>query len=322
VRGKNNPFTSWTFDHKKVPMATNYKDYYKILGVDRSASEKEIKSAYRKLARKYHPDVNPGDKASEDKFKEISEAYEVLSDKDKRTRYDQFGQYWEQGGIPGQGRPGPGEGFTFDYGNFGEGVQFGGDVPFDLFETLFGGGAAKTTTRRRREPPAKGRNIETEMEISLEDAFTGATKAFSLNGKRIEVTIPKGVKDGQKIRLANQGEDGPAGKGDLLITIKIRPHPVFERKDDDLYEEVPVDYVIAALGGEIQVPTLSGRVTMKVPPNTNSGRTFRLPGQGMPKIKDSGRGNLYAKVRIVIPEVISEKERQLLDEIRKYKQGG
>lgn len=308
-------------------MAANYKDYYKILGVDKGASEKEIKSAYRRLARKYHPDVNPGDKSAEEKFKDISEAYQVLSDKDNRAKYDQFGQYWQQGGAPGQGAPGGQgweNGFTFDFGNMGGGEQYGGEAPFDLFETLFGSATRGSTSTRRRhhEAPQKGRNIETEMEISLEDAFSGSTKSFSLGGRRIEVTIPKGVKDGQKIRLANQGENGAAGKGDLLITIKIRPHAVYERRDNDLYVDASVDYVTAALGGEIQIPTLTGRVTMKVPPSTRGGKTFRLPGQGMPKLKESGRGNLYAKVRIQIPEAIGVKERQLLEEIKKLRQVG
>ncbi|MEN6357691.1 MAG: J domain-containing protein [Armatimonadota bacterium] len=306
-------------------MATNYKDYYKILGVDRSASEKDIKSAYRKLARKYHPDVNPGNKAAEEKFKEVSEAYEVLSDKDKRTKYDQFGQYWEQAGQagPGPGTGYPGGDFTFDFGGFGQGgqrVDFGGEGGFDLFEMLFGEGKrAGGATHRRRAAPTKGSDIESEMEISLEDAFTGTKKSFSFNGRKIEVSIPKGVRDGQKIRLAGQGEEGIAGRGDLYIRIKMRPHKVFERSDDDLRMEAPVDYITAALGGEITVPTLSGRVTMKVPPGTTSGKTFRLPGQGMPRIKDGGRGNQYVKVKVQIPEHMSARERELLEEIRKLR---
>jgi curved DNA-binding protein len=307
-------------------MARNYKDYYQILGVDRNASEKDIKTAYRKLARKYHPDVNPGDKASEEKFKEVSEAYEVLSDKDKRTKYDQYGQYWEQAGQPGAGgAPPPGwDTFTFDYGGPGGqgGVDFGGGEGFsDFFEMLFGqgarrGGPTHEPPHGRRRAPTRGENIEAEMEFSLEDAFHGTKKSFTLNGRKLEVTVPKGVKDGQKIRLAGQGDEGPAGRGDLLIKVKLRPHPVYERRGDDLYVDVAVDYAAAALGGEVQVPTLSGRVTMKEPAGTSGGRVFRLPGQGMPKLKDSGRGDLYAKVRVTIPEVISERERQLLEQIR------
>jgi curved DNA-binding protein len=317
-------------------MAANYKDYYKILGVDRNASEKEIKSAFRKLARKYHPDVNPGDKSAEEKFKEISEAHEVLSDKEKRARYDQFGQYWQQAGAGAPGGAGgvpPGwEGFTFDFGDFArqrgggrqERVDFGESGFSDFFEMLFGAGApgrGGATTRRTRAP-SKGRDIEAELEISLEDAFSGAKKEFFVNGRRIELTIPKGVRDGQKLRLAGQGEEGPAGRGDLMVTVRVRPHQTFERRDDDLHVEVPVDYVTAALGGEVPVPTPSGRVTMKVPAGTSGGRTFRLPGQGMPRRGENKRGDLFAKMRIQVPESPSRRERELLEEIRKSRSAG
>jgi curved DNA-binding protein len=305
-------------------VATNYKDYYKILGVDKNASEKEIKAAYRKLARKYHPDVNPGDKSAEEKFKEVSEAYEVLSDKEKRAKYDQYGQYWEQVSA-GSGAPPPGwEGFTFDFGHVGEGATFHTDSGFsDFFEMLFGGMGGGTTTTRRRRPhaaPAKGRDVEAEMEITLEDAFSGARKTFNYGGKRIEVAIPKGVRSGQRIRLTQQGEEGPAGRGDLFIKIKIRPHPLFERRGDDLHLELPVDYLIAALGGEVCVPTLGGRVTMKIPPRTQGCRTFRLPGQGMPKLREEGYGHLYAKIRLQLPEHMSEKELKLLEQIRQVRE--
>ena len=304
-------------------MSVNYKDYYKILGVGRDASEKDIKSAYRKMARRYHPDVNPGDKSAEEKFKEISEAYEVLSDKDKRSRYDQFGQYWEHAGAAGQGAPGPdwGQHFTFDFGDFDRDRGFGGDSSYsEFFERLFGEGARVGGATRARRAPPKGRNIEAEMEVSLEDAFHGVKKTFTLGGRRIEVTIPKGVHDGQKIRLANQGEEGPAGRGDLLIKINVRAHSVYERRGDDLHSEVPVDYVMAALGGEVEVPTLSGRVTMKIPPKTSGGKTFRLPGKGMPKLKDGGYGNLYAKVRVTIPESMSDREHEILEELRRTRE--
>lgn len=310
-------------------MAANYKDYYRILGVDRSASEKEIKAAFRKLARKYHPDVNPGDKSAEEKFKEISEAHEVLSDKDKRARYDQFGQYWQQAG-PGTGGPRGGggvppgwEGFTFDFGDYQRGgyqerVDVGESGFSDFFEMLFGAGAPGARAGRRGpSAPTRGANIEAEMEISFEDAYSGARKEFAIDGRRIELTIPKGVKDGQKMRLAGQGGEGPAGRGDLIVSIKVRPHQQFERRDDDLYVEVAVDYVVAALGGDVPVPTPSGRVTMRVPPGTSGGRTFRLPGQGMPKLNQDARGDLYAKVRVQVPEKLSDTERELLEQIQK-----
>ena len=306
-------------------MARNYKDYYATLGVGRDATEKEIKAAYRRLARKHHPDVNPGDKAAEDMFKEISEAYEVLSDKDKRAKYDQFGQYWEQAGQqPGGGGPGPmWDSFTFDYGGMGDqdNVDFGGSGFSDFFEMLFGQKGSRTPGgRRRAEAPQKPENIEAEMEITLEDAFHGAKRSVTLNGRRLDITIPKGVKDKQKIRLANQGQEGLAGRGDLLIKINIRPHKVYERRDDDLYVDVPVDYIVAALGGDVQVPTLTGRVKMKVPASTSGGRVFRLPGQGMPKPKDAGRGNLFAKVRVTIPENITDEERAILEQVKKIRQ--
>lgn len=304
-------------------MAAQFKDYYRILGVNREASEKEIKAAYRKLARKYHPDVNPGDKAAEEKFKEISEAYEVLSDKSKRQKYDQYGQYWEQvsaGGARSEGVPPGWEGFSFDFGDMaGQRVDVGGGSGFsDFFEMLFGGVAGEGRTRVRHAP-RRGRNVEADLEISLEEAFSGAKKSFRINGRTIELTIPKGVRDGQKLRLGGQGETGPGGSGDLMIRVSIRPHKVFERREDDLYMELPVDYVTAALGGDVQVPTLSGRVTMKIPPGTASGRTFRLPGQGMPKINRNERGDLYAKVRIQIPETIGNRERELLSQIRELR---
>ncbi len=217
---------------------------------------------------------------------------EVLSDKEKRAKYDQFGQYWEQAGAPGQGGPGAQQwqDFNFDFGGFGgERVDIGGESGFsDFFEMLFGGGrhargGAPTGPRRTVHVPQKGRNIESELEISLEDAFNGAKKVFGISGRTIELTIPKGVKDGQKLRLANQGEEGHSGSGDLLVQVKIRPHPVFERKDDDLYTEVPVDYVVAALGGELQVPTLTGRVTMRSRQALPAAERSDCRGRGCPR---------------------------------------
>ena len=306
-------------------MPAEYKDYYKTLGVSKTATEKEIKSAYRKLARKYHPDVNPDDKSSEERFKEISEAYEVLSDADKRKKYDQFGAQWEQyehrgGQQPGQGQGGDFGGFKFDFGGFGGQQQQqrynvgGGESGFsDFFDMLFGGAAGGRRPGQRH--PARVEDTEAEMEISLDDAFHGTKKPISVNGKRIQVTIPKGVKDGQKIRLTKQGTGG----GDLLLKVKMRAHPVLERKESDLYADVPVDYLTCALGGEASVPTLSGRLTVKIPPGTTAGKTFRLGGQGMPILKDTKRGDLYAKVRVQMPDKLSEKETELLNQIQELR---
>lgn len=295
-------------------MATSYKEYYRILGVERGASEKDIKQAYRRLARKYHPDVNPGDKTAEEKFKEISEAYEVLSDKEKRAKYDQFGQYWQQGGQPGAGQPPPG----WERGGFG-GFDFeaGGGGFGDFFDLLFGQGPqTRAGTRRRTWTPTRGRDVEYEIEISLEDAYSGATKTFNADGRRIEVKIPQGVRDGSKIRLAGQGEPGPGTeKGDLYLIARLRPHPKFEKKDDNLYTDVAVPYTTAALGGEVQVPTLSGKVNMKVPSGTSSGQSFRLAGQGMPHLKGGGNGDLYARVKVTVPKTLSQRERELLQEL-------
>jgi curved DNA-binding protein len=303
-------------------MAAGYKDYYAILGVSKTATEKEIKQAYRRLARKHHPDVNPDDKSSADKFKEVSEAYEVLNDKEKRAKYDQFGQYWQQSSQPGgAGQPPPGwaeasAGFGFDEAG---GV---GDLG-SLFEALFGQGRAQAEgrgSRRRGWTPARGRDVEYEIEVTLEEAFSGVTKFFNIDGRRIEVKIPKGVKAGSKIRLAGQGEPGPGSEnGDLYLNVKMRPHPVFERKESDLHMEVAVPYTIAALGSDIQVPTLTGKVTMKIPPGTSSGQTFRLSGQGMPHLRGAGRGDMFVRIKVTVPKTLSERERELLTELAKLR---
>lgn len=306
-------------------MSNGYKDYYSILGVSRDADQKEIKSAYRKLARKHHPDVNPDNKDAEEAFKEVSEAYAVLSDKEKRSKYDQYGEHWEQAGNAHAGPQGgqPWGNVNFDFGNFGGQERTydvgGGDSGYsDFFEMLFGGqGFTQQSTRTKRgSRNARGQNIEAELEVDLEDIYAGATKSLTLDGRRLDVTIPKGVGEGQKIRLANKGQEGPGGKGDLLIKIHSAAHPVFERKSNDLHMNLAVDYVTAALGGEIQIPTLGKKVTMKIPAGTKAGRVFRLPRMGMPIIKSSDHGDLYAKVEITLPEKISAEELALLEKIK------
>lgn len=296
----------------------NYRDYYAILGVSKDASEKEIKQAYRRLARKYHPDVNPGNKEAEEKFKEISEAYEVLSDKEKRAKYDRFGEQWKHAGEYSPGGPG---GFTYErYGDFD--FDFGGGPSgfSDFFEMLFGprGGT------RTRTWPDKGEDIEAQIEVTLEEAFHGATKAFTISRRpgeqprRLEVKIPAGVKDGSRIRLAGEGAEGPTGKrGDLYLIVKMAPHPVFERRGDDLYREVDVPFPTAALGGQIEVGTLTGKGTMKIPAGTQSGQTFRLAGQGMPRLNRQGRGDLYVRVRVSVPTNLTPRQRELIEELRR-----
>jgi len=294
-----------------------YKDYYAILGVNKDATEKEIKQAYRKLARKYHPDVNPGNKEAEEKFKEISEAYEVLSDKEKRAKYDRFGQYWQQAG-----RPGASGGFTFeDFGGFDFGFGTGGPSGFtDFFEMLFG---PRGGTRTRG--PVKGEDIEAQIDISLQEAYTGATKTFTFSAspgqppKRLEVKIPAGVRDGSRIRLAGEGAPSPAGgpNGDLYLKVRLLPDPVWERKGDDLYRDVTVPFTVAALGGEVEVPTMRGKVSMKIPPGTQSGQTFRLSGLGMPHLGNHGKGDMYARVKISVPKTLTPRQRELMEELAK-----
>lgn len=333
-------------------MNPKYKDYYALLGVAKTAGEKEIKAAYRKLARKHHPDVNPGNKEAEEKFKDVSEAYEVLSDKEKRAKYDQFGDQWRAysqgggpsaGGFPSGGAGGFPGGFRVDFG--GPSGAGAGNVPPDLndfFASLFGGDlGAQTGGGARRSPfgggnlrtePQRGQDVEHTLSVSLEEAFYGGTRTLNLSiptgrydvgnnredavSRRVEVKIPVGIADGQKIRVAGQGLPGQAGNGDLFLVVQIAPHSQFERKGDDLTVDVPIPYTAAALGGEAKVPTLKGTpLTMKVPAGTQSGQRFKLGGQGMPRLRGSGNGDLYARAKITVPKNLSERERELLAEL-------
>jgi curved DNA-binding protein len=302
-----------------------YKDYYQILGVPKNADEKEIKQAYRRLARKYHPDVNP-DKKAQEKFKEINEANDILSDPAKRKKYDTLGANWQQyeqyqrtgGQGPfqwGQYRTVTPEEFESMFGG-GLGDELGGFS--DFFRTFFGGdfGRARTQSRARR-----GEDIEQPVEISLEEAFRGTTRMVQKDGRRLEVKIPAGVKTGSKVRFAGEGMPGSAGAGDLYLRIQVADHPGLERRGDDLYAEVPVDLYTAILGGEKQVTTPKGKVILRIPPETQSGKTFRLSGQGMPKLDDSkSYGDLYAKVRVVLPEQLTSQERELFEKLAKLRQ--
>ena len=297
----------------------NYKDYYAILGVKKDATDKEIKAAYRKLARKYHPDVNPGNKEAEEKFKEVSEAYEVLGDKEKREKYDRFGDQWRHA-EQASGFGGPG-GFRYeDFPGFG-GFDFQTSTQGgfgDFFEMLFG---PRGETRARG--PRRGEDVEAMIEISLEEACEGVTKPISLSTghgeapRRLEVKIPAGVNDGSRIRLAGEGGTGPGGgqKGDLYLIVHMIPHPVFERRGDDLYRDVSVPFATAALGGEVHVPTLKGRVSMRVPPGTQGSQTFRLSAQGMPRLRGSGKGDLYARIRISVPKNLTPRQKELVEEL-------
>ncbi|MBE9506862.1 MAG: DnaJ domain-containing protein [Chloroflexi bacterium] len=317
-----------------------YKDYYKILGVDRNASEKEIKRAYRRLAREFHPDVNPDDKQAEEKFKEINEAHEVLSDSEKRSKYDQLGTNWQQwqrtGRDPGNfdwsqwttGAPG---GVRVEWsGDLGDLFGGGGAGVFsDFFRAIFGGvgGAGQTGTARspfgRRT--MRGQDMEAQVEITLEEAFHGATRALERDGRRVRVKIPPGAQSGSKIRVASKGSPGYGGSppGDLYLNVTVKPHPVFRRDGKNLRCNVDIDLYTAVLGGEVQVPTLDGDVSLKIPAGTNSGKTFRLRGKGMPNPrKPKQHGNLLATIQIQVPQKLSARQKELFEELARLREEG
>lgn len=324
-----------------------FKDYYQTLGVAKSASDKELKQAYRKLARKHHPDVNPGDKAAEARFKEINEAYEVLGDPEKRRKYDELGANWrmyEQAQQQGQGFPGGapfgGGGGAWNINVGGPGGYrtmteeemhdlFGNEDPFsDFFRTFFGGAAGGREGGRGRQGRAprsqKGRDIEHEVELTLEEAYHGATRRISIkqggHARSVDVRIPAGVKDGSRVRAAGEGESGGNGgaSGDLYLRVKLKPHAVFERQGSDLHSRVAVPVTTAVLGGEAQVPTITGSVRLKIPETTQNGQVFRLKGHGMPAVgKPDDRGDLYATVEVQLPRSLTKEQRQHYDALSK-----
>jgi curved DNA-binding protein len=306
-----------------------FKDYYEVLGVPRNASEKEIKAAFRKLARQYHPDVRPGDKQAEEKFKEINEANEVLSDPEKRNKYDALGADWQRYQQSG-GRPeeydfrrwssGPGGGMHVEYATPEDLVDlFGDESPFsDFFSTLFGGRPQGGQARARR-----GQDLEAPVLLSFDEAFRGATRALDLDGRRIEARIPPGARTGSRVRLAGQAPSASGGQpGDIYLVVEVEPDPRFERRGDDLYTDAPVDFYTAALGGETRVPTPEGAVALKIPPRTQTGRTFRLKGKGMPIPGGKGRGDLFARTQIVLPENLSAEEERALRDLAAQRGGG
>ncbi|HEY7544574.1 MAG TPA: J domain-containing protein [Blastocatellia bacterium] len=316
-------------------MSVKFRDYYEILGVKRDATEDQIRQAFRKLARKYHPDVNPNDKTAEDKFKELNEAYEVLSDAEKRKRYDRLGANWKDGA---EFTPPPG--FTYSQGDVGD-IFGGGGVFSDFFEMLFGGSAEP-----RKARTAKGEDAQAEMSISLEDAHRGGIHRISVQSVRrcpdcnglgavnkricvtcrgagrvvapraIDVKIPPGARDKSVIKLAGQGQPGSGGgpTGDLYVTLRITPHPLFTVTGDDVTVETPIAPWEAVLGSRIEVPTLDGKAEMKVPAGSQGGQRLRLRGQGL-SMRGGGRGDQYVKLRIVVPTSPTERERQLFREL-------
>jgi len=308
----------------------DFKDYYRTLGVSKTSTDKEIKQAFRRLARKHHPDVNLGDRRSETKFKEINEAYEVIGDPDKRRKYDDLGANWRLYEQKAQTHGGP-------LGNQGFGSEnpFSGgrwtvntdglneEDPFsDFFRTFFGG--SEKSTRNTRIRKTRGRDIEHSLELSLTDSFHGVTKRIGIESdgpkRTIDVRIPVGVRNGSRVRIANKGEPGRNGgpAGDLYLKTRIRRHQKFERKGQDLHAQVPISVTTAILGGEAQVPTIDGRsLRLKVSASTQPGQMLRLSGQGMPSLgKPNKRGNLYAIIEIKIPRQVSPQQQELYKALR------
>lgn len=329
------------------------KDYYRILGVPRSADVSDIKKAYRQLARKYHPDVNPGNKAAEARFKEINEAHGVLSDPVKRKKYDKYGDQWEHAeqferAEAAQGarwrQSAGGTRTSFDFG--GEGADLG-----DIFDNLFRGFNAGKGAAPQYERP---QSVENTIEVTLEEAYSGATRTFQLQGeeicptcrgtgrgsgkggfcatcagagsvtrvKRIEVRIPPGVNDGSKIRLTGEGPMGRGGaRGDLYLVVKMVPNKNFERKENDLYTDVSVPLLIALLGGEVELPLLKGKLALKIPAETQNGNVFRLAGKGMPHLGNKSFGDLFARVKVVLPTRLSAREKNLYEQLKMVRPG-
>jgi molecular chaperone DnaJ len=330
------------------------KDYYSILGVSRSATDKDIKATYRRLARQYHPDVNPGNKAAEQRFKEINQAYEVLSDPEKRKKYDQYGEQWQyadqyaeaarqqqqsSGGFRYAQQPGGGQTYSFEEGDLES-----------IFGDLLGGrtsGFGRRGSRSRR-----GQDLESQIELTLEEAFSGTMRNISLQSavpcaacrgtgriqglpcsvcrgagtvpqvKRLEVKIPAGVGDGSRVRIAGKGEPGVSGgtPGDLYLVVSLQKHHLFERKDNDLYVKVSVPLTTLVLGGEVQVPTLRGsKLALKIPAETQNEKIFRLAGQGMPMLGSNARGDLLVTVKVVLPKSLSAEEKSLFSRLKEIR---
>ncbi|NIP39088.1 MAG: DnaJ domain-containing protein [Candidatus Dadabacteria bacterium] len=302
------------------------KDYYKILGVSKSASADEIKKAFRNLARKYHPDINPGDKKAEEKFKDIQQAYEVLSDTEKKKSYDMFGEAGFQGGT----RPGGYQThYSTNFGDFGESVNFGGASGFssfeDIFSEIFGarGGGRQQTHRTR---PSKGRDVEHQIEIDFNTAIKGGTRDIKIaresNGKdyateTISVKIPSGVDNGSKIRVAGKGEPGRNSgmRGDLYLKVKVAPHPIFRRNNNDIFLDLPVTIFEAALGAEVSVPTVDSTAKLKIPAGVQNGTKMRLKGKGVLNPKTRERGDQYINIVVSMPDKINETDKKKFEEL-------
>lgn len=314
----------------------DYKDYYKILGVDKSATQEAIKKAYRKLAVKYHPDKNPDDKSAEDKFKDIAEAYEVLKDPEKRKRYDELGANWKY-----YQQHGPEPGWA-NYGGRPQGsrVQFEGDLNdlfgnsgfSDFFESFFGGfggfeGAGRRSNQGRSygyQQAVKGQDLEANISINLEEAYHGATHLIHVNGQKIRIKLKPGLEDGKTLRIKGKGAPSPHGgpAGDLYLHVNVETNKRFDRKGDDLFADLNVDLYTAILGGKVQVDTLKGKINVPIEAGTENGKVLRLKGLGMPHYEQpQKKGNLYAKIQVSLPKNLSEEEKELFQKLKQVREG-
>lgn len=305
----------------------DYKDYYKILGVDKKASAGDIKKAYRKLAVKYHPDKNPGNKAAEEQFKLISEAYDVLGDEEKRKKYDMLGENWhrfQKGGAEGAHPFGGNEGNTFVFeGDFsdlfsGMGQGRGSSGFSDFFDAFFGGSRNAFNTNRRASGGAPGQDYEAEVALSLEEAYHGATRILELPDEKLRLNIKPGAYTDQLLRIKGKGgkATGNGKRGDLLVRLRVNPHPRYTRRGDDLYADQSIDLYTVVLGGEVTAETMNGKVKIKVSAGTQSGKTIRLKGKGMPVYGTQHHGDLYLKLQVMVPQHLTPKQKELFEQLK------